>query len=224
MTGWAGRTVATFGDSITWYDGKKFTAPHVEAGQFAVGYQSYMRNDLGCTVLNYGVSGYAMREVSALLRGTDLAGVDAVTITAGANDFKDGEPIGTIAPIGTAHPTSTFIGALQTAVEWIATNHPSIQVFLLTPIKGWTNALGLMPEIWPQAIIDVGALHGLPVCDWYADSGIEDATKSLYIGDGETVSYDLHPTNAGYEQMGNVLTPFLIQNQSRRRGAAVVCL
>lgn len=210
ISGWEGATIATFGDSITWYDGQVFNSSHVQSGQAAIGYQSHIRADLGATVTNLGVSGYAMREICDLIQATSLSGVDVVTITSGANDFKDGEPIGTIATPGSTFNEGTFIGALQAAIEHISNTYPTTRIFLLTPIQGWSGAT-LMPTTWPQAIADVGGLYGLPVCDWYNESGITEATRATYIGDIDSMPYDLHPTNAGFAVMGEIVVSFLRQ-------------
>lgn len=43
---WEGKTIYTFGDSITWYDGNNYFEIHKEYGKKAIGYQTHMRNEL----------------------------------------------------------------------------------------------------------------------------------------------------------------------------------
>ena len=206
---WAGKTVATFGDSITWYDGHEFGPTHSEAGQTAVGYQQYLR-EIGINITNKGVSGYRMDQILTEVKKTTIGQFDAVTITCGANDFRYPitEPLGTIAPIGSTFDEGTMIGALQSAIEWIIAAKPSIRIILMTPIKGWSNG-SVMPETYPQAFLDVGKLYSLPVCDWYHQSGINDLNKTTFIGDDSAqTGYNLHPTNAGFKLMGEMLKGF----------------
>ena len=210
---WKDKIVYTFGDSITWYDGREFSPGHSEAGQIAVGYQSYLRQ-LGCTVTNYGKSGYTMPQILEVIKGQSYLSCDCVTITCGANDFRVSavEPLGEIAPIGSAFDETTMIGALQAAIEWLIGTKPSLRIFIMTPIKGFTYNEGVwatMPEEYAQAFLDVGKLYSLPVCDWYHDSGINFLNKTTFIGDPyETTHYMLHPTNAGFALMGRTITGF----------------
>jgi len=79
---WAGKTFVTFGDSITAYDGGVFAATHIESGQSVKGYQTYMREILGCSILNKGSGGKTMPEIYAIIN-THIYDGNAVTITSG---------------------------------------------------------------------------------------------------------------------------------------------
>lgn len=118
---WFNKTVFTFGDSITWYDGHEFGESHSEAGQVAVGYQSYLRQ-LGCTVMNYGADGNRMPGILNVIKSKTYTDCDCVTITCGANDFRSTtiEQLGQIEPIGSTFDETTMIGALQAAIEWLS--------------------------------------------------------------------------------------------------------
>jgi hypothetical protein len=103
------KTVATFGDSITWYDGQPFGAGHSEVGQIAKGYQTYMRNALKCIIKNEGLSSRALPDMwTEKISTYNFVGVDAVTITSGANDHRKGIAVGAIQPIGGTFNTATF--------------------------------------------------------------------------------------------------------------------
>lgn len=220
---WYGKNGVTFGDSIPWYDGKAFVNTHIEYGQIAKGYQSYMREKLGCTVDNQGVSSVDITQIfSSKISTYDFTDIDFVTLTSGANDHRKGIPLGVIADIGTTFNTSTFFGALQASVEKVLTDKPTIKIYLLTPIKGWyheegtsdvpnPNGEGILSVDYVNAIIAVGELYSLPVLDWYHLSTINDISMDVYIGDNPAVftAYSLHPTNAGYKRMADVLIPFL---------------
>jgi len=211
---WLGKTFVTFGDSITWYDGQTYNEGDKEFGTVVKGYQTYMRQKLGATVINEGFNGYKMPQINTVIKAYDFTGVDAVTITAGANDFRyqSTEPLGTVQAIGSTFDNTTYIGALQESIEYILGQNTEIKIYLLTPVKGWENVIGIMPENYPNAVKELGKLYSLSVCDWYYESGINDLTKLTYIGDVENNGYNLHPSTKGYERMANILIPFLENN------------
>ncbi len=204
--------VVTFGDSITYYDSHNFGSAHIESGTIAIGYQTHIREKLGCNVDNQGVSGYNLPEILGVIKGYDFTNTDIVTITSGANDYNDitsgTETLGSIAPIGSTFDETSFYGALQSAIEYILAQNMNIKIILITPIKGWFP-IGILPEDYANAIKEVGKLYSLPVCDWYNESGINDITKSIYIGDITSSGKYLHPTNAGYKRMADILTPIM---------------
>jgi lysophospholipase L1-like esterase/predicted amino acid racemase len=208
---WAGKKIVTFGTSISWYDGQQYNANTTEPGVTVKGYQSFIREKLGVIVDNQGVSGNTTPQINTRIQVYDFTGVDAVIMEAGTNDFRDmsTEQIGTIEPIGSAFDNTTFIGAYQEAIEHILGENPEIKIFLFAPIKGWKDGIGIMPETYPQAVMDIGKLYSLSVCNLYYDSGINDLTKSVYIVDTDAVSFDFHPSTKGYERMANIILPFL---------------
>lgn len=226
---WKDKFGVSFGDSITWYDGVAFTSTHVEVGQLAVGYQSYMRTKLECTVDNQGYSGADITQIlTTKILPYDFTNTDFVTLTSGANDHRKGKAIGVIGATGGTYDTATFIGAMQTAIEHILATKPTIHIYLITPIKGWFHESGtanvpgpynmemMISVDYVNAIKQLGNLYSLPVCDWYHLSGISDATKDSVplIGDNDAVftAYDLHPTNQGFGRMENILIPFINNN------------
>jgi hypothetical protein len=217
---WFGKSFVTYGDSITHYDGNVFNENHSESGQIAVGYQSYMRDKLCCTVTNRGSGGKTMSQIYGIINGaTDLATFDAVTITSGANDHLQAVSLGAIAPVGSTFDTNTFYGALQAAIEKVLTVKPTIKIYLITPIPGFFDDTSYTYQNENKISIDfvnaikaVGGLYSLPVCDWYSNVGINPLSKSYYLGDLPSVAYDLHPTQAGFARMAEILIPFLRDN------------
>lgn len=208
---WKEKIIVCFGDSITWYDGNNYNANTTEAGTIVKGYESYIREKLESTVINEGVSGNTTPQINTRIKAYDFNGIDIVTILAGTNDFRDmaTEQIGTMQPIGGTFDNTTFIGAYQESVEYILNNYPSIKLILFTPIKGWTNSHGLMPETYPNVVLDIAKLYSLPCLDLYHLSGINDLTKRVLIVDSDTVSFDFHPSTLGYKKMADVIVPFL---------------
>lgn len=207
----AKKTIVTYGDSITWYDGKEYLPETKEPGITVVGYQSYMREKLDAIVINRGISGYTTPQISRYIQKSDLAGIYAVTILVGTNDFRDmrSEPIGEISSIGSSFNMDTFIGAYQQAIEYILNNYPETKIYLFTPIQAWEDSLGLMPEAYPQAVIDLGALYSIPACDLYHQSGINESTKYFYIVDIDELPFEFHLSTEGYAKIANIIVPFL---------------
>jgi len=167
--------------------------------------------ELGMTVVNKGESGARMTGILATIKAdTGISGYDAVTITCGANDFRypTTEPLGQIAAIGSTFDETTMYGALQSAIEYLIDQKPSLKIILMTPIKGWDDGT-VMPEDYPNVFRTVGKLYSLPVCDWYDQSGINALNRSTFIGDDEAeLEYALHPTNAGFKLMGEMIKGF----------------
>ncbi|MDD4779022.1 MAG: SGNH/GDSL hydrolase family protein [Tissierellia bacterium] len=221
---WANKKFVTFGDSITWYDGHPFAAGHTEVGTIAKGYQSFMREELGCTVDNQGVGSLDMTEINTIIQAYDFTDIDAVTITSGANDHRKGILPGTVVAIGSTFDTTKFAGALQASIEKIINSNPDTRIFLITPIRGWYNESGtsdvpgpynmemMLSRDYIEVMLAIGELYGIPVCNWYDATGINDLNIHTYIGDGLSTPYYLHPTNQGYKRMADVLIPFLNNN------------
>ncbi len=220
---WGGQTVITWGDSITWYDGQPFASSHIEFGQTAVGYQTWLRRILGVVIDNQGRSGHDITELWDDVQLIDHAGAYAVTLTSGANDHRMGIPLGTVLPIGDTFNVATFAGAFQACVEKILTDNPTCKLILITPIRGWYNESGtvnvpgpyndeeLLSVDYVNVIKEIGALYSLPVCDWYNASGLNDLNKDIYLGDNPAVftSYLLHPRQVFFQRMGEMLAEFL---------------
>ncbi|MDM8174803.1 SGNH/GDSL hydrolase family protein [Olivibacter sp. 47] len=219
---WLSKTIVTFGDSITWYDGKKFNESHAESSNVVKGYQYYLRRELGCYVDNQGVSGYDMTQIYQVIKNyDDFDEVDAILITSGANDHRKAVPVGDTESIAAKFDTTTFTGSLQASIEFILTNNPSIRIYLMTPIIGYYNESGtsdvpgpykgerILSEDYVAAIKKVGNIYNIPVCDVYHTTGINKLTRTTLIGDKVDVPYYLHPTQEGYQRIANVLIPFL---------------
>lgn len=220
----AGKTIACFGDSITWYDGQVYNWGK-EEGKTAIGYESYLRQMLDMHVHNFGLSGNTMPMIleNAIKRtDIDYSIYDYVTITSGANDERCNTPLGTVQPFGTAYDTTTFIGALQSGIDHILSINKDVKILLCTPIMGWIYAPngyeyertenGIVTEKWANAIKEVAKAYSLPVCDWYNESGINLWTRINYMNDPEPIThggdntyYSLHPTTSGYKRMADLL-------------------
>lgn len=219
---WLGKKVPFFGDSITWQHLRVFGAGKAEEGLMCYGYQFEISESLGCIVDNKGESGWTMPSIckDRILK-YDFSNAYAATITSGANDHKNGVLIGSIKAIGSTFDANTFVGALQTSIEYIISSNPDCKIFLITPIKGWYSQATadaipasspfkgqtLLSVEYANAIKAVGTLYSLPVIDWYSEVGINDLNKYEFLADDPVLvpQYLLHPKNKGYRKMGELL-------------------
>lgn len=222
---WKGKKYVSFGDSITWYNGKTFATSHLESGQAVFGYQSYIVDQLGCDLDNRGQSGWDMTQIYASQIATyDFTNTYLTTITSGANDCRKGVPVGTLQPIGSTFNTATYAGAMQASIEKVIASNPNTKIVLITPIRGWYSeyntsnvpntdptVVGLMKREYPEMIKSVGKLYGVPVVDFYDGLGWNDLNKSYYLGDNPAVftAYLLHPNNKGFQRMGELIVSSL---------------
>ncbi|MEW0938699.1 SGNH/GDSL hydrolase family protein [Acinetobacter baumannii] len=217
---WIGKKYVSFGDSITWYNGRTFYPSHNEAGTIAKGYQSYIVDALGCTLDNKGESGWTLPSIyTGRINTYDFTGAYAVTITSGANDHKNSVAVGEVQPIGGTFNTSTYAGALQASIEKIISSNKDTKIFLITPIRGWysqetadaitgeMHGVTMLSERYVNIMKDIGKLYSLHVIDWYNEVGFNDLNKYFFLGDDpvQVPQYLLHPKNIGFKRMGEVL-------------------
>ena len=217
---WFGKKGVTAGDSITWYDQKPFGTAHFDYGTTAVGYQTYMRDELGVTIDNVGASGNNLTQILGIIKAYDFTNTDFATITSGANDWTQERAIGSLALPQTTFDENTFYGALQSAVEFITNANPNTKIVLITPIRGYhptsthtgewltkgrlVNDMLEQPEDYANAIKEVAELYGLDYVDFRDFTGLNFLTNSLYLGDDPTKTNGklVHPNNLFYEKMG----------------------
>lgn len=201
---WSCKKFVAFGTSITWacssYDGG-----YLEVVKSRNGFASF---------LNAGVSGAAMANNTAngngihhKIRNTDISGYDLVLIECTTNDFKLNVSLGEVGIMGdTNFDTDTFCGALRDSIEYILSTDPTKQILLITDPQrnnasydvNYTNSAGHKLLDYVNALHKIAVLYGLPVCDWYRNSGFNALTLGTYTTDG------LHPNATGYRVLGNV--------------------
>lgn len=212
-----GKKGASFGDSITWYDGHSFYMSHSNFPYKVVGYQEYVRQYFGCQIDNRGENSLDITEILNLILNYDnYIDKDFILLTSGANDARKGVKLGEIKKIGQDHDHTTFIGALQTAIEHILSKNENLDLYLITPINGFFkesrtpsvpgpyNDLDYISEDYATAIIELGKIYNLTVCDWYNNIYVERDNNNL-LGDKSSVPFQLHPTNLLYKNMGQYL-------------------
>lgn len=218
---WMNKNFVTFGDSITWYDGKEYNSASKEKGVIVKGYQSYMREQLKCVVDNQGANGNDMTQIYSIINNYNYNNINAVTITSGANDHRKGILPGTILPIGSKFKTTTYAGSIQASIEKITKTNKNIKIYLITPIRGWFNEnytydvpnaySGKMTisEDYVKVMKSIGKLYNISVCDLFNSPWINNLTRPILIGDKDTSPYYLHPSTKGYKRIADILIPFL---------------
>lgn len=188
---WQGKGVGFLGDSIT--NTGNYIAPLLS--------RTGMRQ-----IANYGVPGQGVRTMADSLNATTVDAMDFISILGGTNDYGGNRRLGTIADARADYDDATvksFYYDVFYVLNKIYTLKPSVRVMFSTPMKRGAfesqpvypaaNSAGFTLPQYVQAIREVCALFSVPVCDLFAESGINLYNLSLYTGD------NLHPNAAGGE-------------------------
>lgn len=123
-------------------------------------------------------------------------------VMGGVNDHMKNIPLG---DIGNGD-NSTFIGALETVVNYMKSNYPSAELLMCSSPKYiynsknsfWRNSQGLYQKDYADATKLVADKYSCDFLDLFNNSGISpfvDAQKSMYMGDG------LHYLENGYKKL-----------------------
>ncbi|MCT1797429.1 SGNH/GDSL hydrolase family protein [Aerococcus viridans] len=208
-----GRKLVTFGDSITWYDGKTFYPATKEPGKPVKGYQSYIREQLNMNVDNQGLNGGTMNGIKGIVTNYNFNDTDIVTFYLGMNDYRDyavRPSYGEVKPIG-SNFDNTLCGALQASIEHILKMKNDCVIGLIATHKGWyrpsANRADMTSEI-ADKVLEISELYKLPYLDLYHNSGIDHITEKSLIADTD-VDFRFHLTNKGYERVSRMITDFV---------------
>lgn len=193
----SGSRVVTFGDSITWHDGK------IVDGVLYRGYQAYMRQ-AGASIKNEGLGNLTFApntKASSMYEQIvtnqyDFTNFDIVTIAAGTNDVAFNVPLGAVGGRNdTVFDTNTSLGALRATIEYIRINYPRTEIYLFTPLQNETRDMD-KHEVITDGIIAIADIYSLPRLDLFRMSGLGKYTFEVYTRDG------LHPNNEGFHMIG----------------------
>lgn len=197
-TPWSGKKWGVLGDSMSAADV----------------YQNTVVAKTGLVVqANQGVAGRAFRNVDDDLTSLIIADLDLITIFAGTNDYGGNRAVGTIADAYDGSAVASFYNDVYQVLANIYTLKPTVRVAVFTPIiRGAystqpvypaANGSGYFLTQYVDAIKEVCALFGTPVCDLFAESGIN--LKNI----GTLTADNLHPTAAGYALLGRRMAAFI---------------
>lgn len=210
-----GKTIVTFGDSRTWYDGHAYNENTNNAGAICIGYQSWMRKILGATVINAGYSGHTSLQIADTIKGYNLSNANIATFAGGINDFLQSTPIGEPKSIGASFDTTTVYGAWQSAIEYALTNYPATQIVLITPFVGWlrvTTTDDEVPVTYTEVKKNLAKLYRLPLIDLSEMCGFNKINRAYYFADDiSKVTFILHLNDKGNELMGKTISKYLNQ-------------
>lgn len=213
---WSGKTFVAFGTSITAlcdnYDGG-----YLEEIRKTCGFASYtnkgvsgapmVNNTVNGNGINYAIKNYVIKE-------------DVILIETPTNDFKLNVPLGTLATTN----IDTYSGALKDAIEHLKTTYPEKFIFLLADPQrdndgydvNYVNSAGHRLIDYVNMTIAIGNEYGIPVCDWYRNSGINKFNFSKYTA--PTTDYPggdgLHPNAKGYKRLGEVASGVILNMYS----------
>jgi len=139
---------------------------------------------------------------------------DAVVVFGGTNDYGHGD-----AKLGcfTDRTPDTFYGACHDLFERLINKYPGKPIIIMTPLHR-TNEFspGINKEPNAEAptlvkyvdiILEVARYYSMPVCDLYAESGIQPNVRILmekFCPDG------LHPNDAGQMLIAKKLERYLL--------------
>lgn len=140
--------------------------------------------------------------INKRIRDTEFTSADCITIECATNDFKLNVSIGTIMPVGSStFDTDTFAGALQDAIEYIYSQHPTVAIVLIADMQRdnagydiyYINSAGHKLVDYVNTMGAIADMYSIPICDLYHYGGFNALTFSaLTIGD------NLHPNSKGY--------------------------
>lgn len=213
---WRGKKIVAFGDSRTSYDKIAYTeyAKPDLVGNICVGYQEQMRNLMMADVVSRGVSGDTSTDICTRIKAFDFTGYDAVLLEGGINDFVKSSQvtIGEIQPIGGTFDDTTVYGAWQSAIEYMLTNYPGMQIYLTIPAIAWTSA-GVFPYNIAKIKGEIAELYNLPCIDLYKNGGINEINRdNWYCDNVSTTNWRLHFNDDGNALIGAKIAEFMIAN------------
>ena len=222
-TVWQGKSLVAYGTSIT-YRCMYFQPSYLDVIQERFGFASYLNNGHhGIAMANGTANGSG---INRKIRGTpaDIYNSGRVSIECCTNDFRLNVPLGAIGPAGSSFDTTTFTGALQDAIEYIFAVKPTANIILLADPQrdnsGYTstsvNSAGFRMADYVNRMREIAQMYGIPLCNWFDDSGINMDNLNEYTTDG------LHPNVGGYMLLGETASQ-VIERSFDERSAGVSC-
>lgn len=207
----AAKKVVTFGDSVTWYDGKPAN-PRFTQHSMIVGYQSHVRKALGWKVTNKGVSGDTTQQICERSLKFDYRDYDLAIFFAGINNLRDDpdQHYGELQPIGGPFDRGTFCGAYQKMVEDVIQRSPETKLLLIVPYKCWSGEHGLLPPKFRDTILAIGILYGIPVLNLYDNLQFNELNREVFFADDPAKQpWFFHLNDLGYQWLADLLIPCL---------------
>lgn len=198
------------GTSITWYNENVSSQP--VAGSFTRGYQSRVMDRLKFSQYsNQGVNGGVVKSaIDKVIRA------DYYTIEHGINDWAKNTAVGTIDDYINNTNNGTFAANYRVLIDKIYATNPDAKIVLCTPRKAY-GFNGFLPAHWydpkhdnntgkdiylkdyVDIVRQIAEYESLPLADFFAECGAQHNLQRL------SIDVALHPNDAGYQLMANVL-------------------
>jgi len=193
----------SLGTSITWYNDNVSSA-------FTKGYQTRVREVLPFKrFTNKGVNGGVLESAIG-----QVSHADYYTIEHGINDWGHSTPVGTIDDYINNTQNGTFAANYRRLIDAIYKANPKAMIVLCTPRKGYGFGTylpancddpkeGIYLHQYADIIRQIAAYESLPVADFFSLCGGQKNLANL------SIDRALHPNDAGYQLMADVLVPAL---------------
>lgn len=167
---WQGKKIYCFGDSIT-----------------GGGYPITIGELLGAYVVNKGSAGGTYARDYDIITGTDLTGVDAITIMTGHNAGPGSTTLENSGLLDVADTTdyssfpNNYYGGIGKIIEYVRHTYPNIKIYLLGLHY---TARGTGPKDCQRALKEIGNYYSVPFIDVRANCGIGVTNIGVYSSDG----------------------------------------
>ena len=201
----------SLGTSITWYNSHA-------GGKFQKGYQSWLMEQIKFDgFANRGISGACLNSTLGCIQDADL-----YTIEHGINDWGNRVPPGTMSDYVNNTKNGTFAATYRQVIDKIRSTNPKAKIILCTPRKGYgfgnylparcdakqserDGRKGYFLKDYANLVMAIAKKEKLPVADFYSTCGEQDELEGLSIDKA------LHPNDAGYKRMANILAKTMMK-------------
>lgn len=130
-----------------------------------------------------------------------------IVIAASTNDTVFGDVSewnGVVSQSYTSLDRKNLYSSIRWAVETLKIVFPTAQIFLSTPIEGFSRPYNSGGQTRADRIITVGKYFNCQIIDALNESGIsEKFERHQNLGEGRFLHDGLHPNNRGWKLMGN---------------------
>lgn len=179
-------------------------------------YFDYIAEDLGISVLNYGVSGTGYKNYSFANRIAWIAeDFDILTIFGSFNDIDADWELGDVSDADTA----TICGCINKAVANFFSYHPTKKIAIITPTPwkcgisyfGKETTLENMNE-YVEALVAIARKNRIPCLDLYHNCGLNpdnERVLSAYFNEDGTQDVGAHPNSKGHEFIYPTIKEFI---------------
>ncbi len=195
----------SLGTSITWYNSHA-------GGAFKKGYQTRVMEQLKFAGFeNTGVNGGCVSSAIGQVREADL-----YTIEHGVNDWGNRVAPGTLDDYKGDAGGDTFAASYRKVVDSIRKANPKAKIVLCTPRKAYgfgtylpdrfdkQQPNGYFLKDYVDVVRAIAAYEKFPLADFYATCGEQDELAGL------SIDVALHPNDAGYQRMANILAKTIL--------------